>query len=232
MDMSYSDMRAKAREILAGNWKAAIIVTLLAGLLGGLLTGSGMPELDLDEETLQYLPDFVLAFLGWYAAIAGTLSIAQFILGGVIRQGYVVYLLKLHDGQEADVKDLFSQFYSFSDGFVLALLQSLFIALWTVLFIIPGIIAAYSYSMAPFLMQEHPELSPMEALKSSKAMMKGHKGELFTLELTFIGWDLLNLLTWGIGSLWLNPYKNAAHAVFYRDLHPKSSIIDAEAEIL
>ena len=72
--------------------------------------------------------------------------------------------------------------------------------------------------MTPFIMAENPEMTASEAITASKEMMDGHKGELFTLDLTFIGWDLLCLFTLNIGHLWLNPYKNAAYAVFYKDL--------------
>ena len=67
-------------------------------------------------------------------------------------------------------------------------------------------------------MEDHPELTAGEAITRSRQLMDGHKGELFILGLTFIGWELLNALTLGIGSLWLNPYKNAAYAAFYREI--------------
>lgn len=215
--MSYSDYRLRAREVLSGNWTMAVIVTFVAAIFGALMSGSSF-SLELDEETISQLPDFFQQFLTYYLGIASVLSIIQFIFGGAVRQGYVSYLLKLHRGEETELKDLFSQFNRFGDGFLLALLEGIFVVLWMLLFIIPGIVAAFSYAMAPYIMLEHPELTPNECLKASKEMMKGHKGELFVLELTFFGWILLNTLTLGIGSLWLNPYMNATHAAFYLDI--------------
>ena len=72
--------------------------------------------------------------------------------------------------------------------------------------------------MTPFIMADHPELTASEAIDRSKELMDGHKGDLFVLDLTFIGWDLLAAITLNIGHLVLNPYKNAAHAAFYREI--------------
>ncbi len=228
--MSYSDYRLKARRSLEGKWVLAIVVTVVAALCGGLITNGGFNmDLELDEETLTKMPEILIPLLTAYASIAGVLSIIQFIAGGVIRQGYASFLLKLHDGEQVEFNDLFSQFHRFKDGFLLSLLQGLFILLWALLFIIPGIVAAYSYAMAPYIMLEHPELSPRECLSASKEMMKGHKGELFILELTFIGWEILCAFTLGIGNLWLNPYMNATIAAFYRDISntpPKVEVIE------
>ena len=93
-----------------------------------------------------------------------------------------------------------------------------FIALWSLLFIIPGIIKAFSYAMTPFILEEHPELSANEAIDHSRAMMKGHKFDLFWLILSFIGWGFLCLFTFGIGYLWLTPYMETSVAAFYEDV--------------
>ena len=82
---------------------------------------------------------------------------------------------------------------------------------------IPGIIKSLGYAMTPFLMAENPYLTASEAIKLSQEKMRGHKGELFWLGLTFIGWSILATLTGGIGYFFLNPYINAAYAAFYRD---------------
>ena len=83
---------------------------------------------------------------------------------------------------------------------------------------IPGVVKSSSYAMTPFILAEHPEMTASAAIDASKAMMDGHKMDLFLLQLTFIGWELLSGLTLGIGHLFLNPYRNAATAVFYENL--------------
>lgn len=215
--MSSSDLRYRARQTLAGKWGIAILAGFLAALLGGLATGGGI-SLDIDEEIIQKAPKVILPILAMIVSVGGVLSLVQFILGGPVQLGYSKFLLKMHDGEEADVKDLFSQFDRFGDGFLLSLLRGLFIALWTLLLIVPGIVKTYSYSMAHFIMAENPGMTPTEAITASKQLMDGHKLELFLLDLSFIGWALLSALTLGIGSLWLVPYRNAAQAAFYRDI--------------
>lgn len=225
--MNCSDMRAKARQLLSGKWAMAILVTFVAAILGALLTSSGDLDLNLklDEEVMRHLPDGLVSILTTYLAVAasigGTLSIVQFVLGGVVQLGYCKYLLNLHDGKPADIKDLFSEFNRFADGLVLSLLRGIYVFLWTLLFIIPGIVASYKYSMASFIMLENPGMKPNDAITESKILMDGHKGALFILDLSFIGWMLLSALTCGIGSFWLNPYMNVSRAVFYRLLVPQ-----------
>lgn len=217
--MTSSDYRARAREMLSGKWGMAILTTFVATLLGGLVvsTSSGF-DMKVDEEIVNKLPDFVLTYLTVAASIGGVLGLVSFIIGGTVQLGYCKYLLKLHDGEAGDIKDLFSQFDRFADGFVLSLLSGIYIFLWSLLFVIPGIVAIFKYAMAPFILLENPGMKPNDAITASKEMMDGHKGELFVLDLSFIGWSLLSALTLGIGDLWLFPYMNASYAAFYRQL--------------
>ena len=98
------------------------------------------------------------------------------------------------------------------------LLMGILIVLWSFLLVVPGIIKAYSYSMTPYILDENPELSASEAIHRSRMMMKGHKFDLFWLQLSFIGWYLLCILTLGIGIFWLAPYYNTAQAAFYEEV--------------
>ena len=238
--MRASDFRAKAKQTLKGNYWSAVLVAFVAGILGALIIGGGF-SIDIDTETIQTLFGSVPRILVIYLAIAGTfasfLSIVQFVLGGVIQLGYCKYLLNQHDGQSADIKDLFSMFDMFKEGFLQALLRSIYTFLWALLFIIPGIVKSFSYAMTPFILLENPNMSAKEAITASKKLMDGHKGELFILGLSFIGWEFLCVLTCGIGYLFLNPYMNAAHAAFYRNLVPAkvidaAPVIDAEPTII
>ena len=97
-------------------------------------------------------------------------------------------------------------------------LVMLFTFLWSLLFIIPGIVKCFSYSMTPFILEEHPELGANEAIDHSRAMMKGHKFDLFWLILSFFGWGFLCLFTFGIGYLWLVPYMDTSISAFYEDV--------------
>ena len=227
--MSSFDLRARARQMLSGKWAMAILTTFLAGVLGALLLSSNSSvNINFEVEMLEKLPKVVQAYLAIAASIGGTLGMIQFVLGGVVQLGYCKYLLKLHDGEQADVKDLFSEFNRFADGFILSLLQGIYIFLWSLLFVIPGIVATYKYAMSSFILLENPGMKPNDAITASKEMMNGHKGELFWLGLTFIGWSFLSALTLGIGNLWLNPYMNASYAAFYREISYTAPTFDPQ----
>ena len=96
--------------------------------------------------------------------------------------------------------------------------MGLYSFLWSLLLVIPGIYASYGYAMTSYILAENPDLTAREAISRSKQLMDGHRLDLFILQLSFIGWAILSALTLGIGSLWLNPYTEAATAAFYRNL--------------
>ena len=224
--MESSDLRYQARQTLTGKWGVAVLAGFLAALLGGLVVGSGAgPNLNLEEEELRHIPKVLLPYIMMLASIGGILGIVRFIVGGPVKLGYCRFLLKMQDGEDAQVGDLFSRFDRFGDGFCLELLTSLYIMLWSLLFIIPGLVKAYAYAMAPFILEENPNMTPSEAIKASRELMDGHKFDLFCLHWSFFGWALLSVLTLGIGSLWLNPYMNAATAAFYRSIAGRPEII-------
>lgn len=98
------------------------------------------------------------------------------------------------------------------------ILSTIYIFLWTLLLIIPGIIKSYSYALTPYILVEHPEMSANEAIEESMRLMDGHKFDLFYLQLSFIGWAILSILSLGLGFFWLIPYQMTAQAAFYRDI--------------
>jgi len=217
--MSYSDYRRIARENLEGNWGKSLGIAFVAAIFGALLAGSNIGfEVDMDAEYIQRLPGIILSILAALASVASLISLAQFILGGTVQLGYTQILLKQYHRQEFEIGELFSQFHRFKQGFLQSFLRGLYVALWSLLLIVPGIVKSYAYAMTPFLLVDNPNMTAKEAIAASIELMDGHKGELFILGLTFIGWDFLAILSLGIGYLWLNPYKNAAYAAFYREL--------------
>ena len=218
--MLAKDYRLKARESLAGNWMLSVLVALLAAILGGLASnGMFSVNFQLGNESGIEIIDYANTVL----RLASFLAIVQFIVGGPIRLGHCRYLLNQQDRQTLSAQDLFTGFQHFGAGFLLQLLISLFTFLWSLLLIIPGIVASYRYAMAPFIMAEHPEMSAIEAINASKKMMYGNKWRLFCLDFSFIGWAILCAFTFGIGMLFLNPYITAARAAFYRSLNKTDS---------
>lgn len=220
---SASDYRSMARRALKNYWWLAVGVTLLASILGG--TSSGFtPSFSLTvngDDLTQYYPEALRHALRVFLPVSGIISLAQFVIGGSVSIGHNRFCLKLVDGEEARFEDLFSGFDIFGNAFVLNLLITLKVLAWSLLFVIPGIVAAYRYSMATYIMAENPNMQATEAIERSKALMDGRKGGLFCLDLSFIGWALLAVLTAGIGNLWLVPYMTVSRAAFYRSL-PRS----------
>lgn len=135
------------------------------------------------------------------------------VLTGVFSYGNVDFFLTQTD----DIKTVFSGFKNFAKSFLAGLLQFVYTSLWTLLFIIPGIIKTYSYALTYYILKDNPELTANEAITKSREMMKGYKWKFFVLQLSFLGWDILGMLTFGILSiLYVNPYKQYAYAEFYR----------------
>ena len=217
--MTSSELRAIARRNLEGTWGISVGVALVAAILGGLIVGTGSNiNFNFNEDTVRNLPPIFWTVLLPLVSVAGLLGIVSFILGGTVELGYAKFLLKQYDRKQLQFSDLFSQFERFGTGFAQKFLRTLFTVLWSLLFIIPGIVKGLSYAMTPFILEEHPEMTASEAIKASMRLMDGHKMDLFILGLTFIGWQILACLTMGIGFLFLNPYMNAAYAAFYRSI--------------
>lgn len=222
--MTCSDYRRVARENLQDNWAVSIGVGAVACLLGGLVIGSSfLPEFNfrIEGQDISSITDLLNLLTTKSISAFGlgsALGLAQFLIGGVIELGFAVYLLKQHNRANFEFQDLFSQFDRFGQGFAQKFLRGLYVTLWSLLFVIPGIVKGYAYAMTPFIMAENPDMSANDAITASKELMDGHKSELFTLDLTFLGWSLLAALTLNIGNLALNPYKNAAYAAFYKDI--------------
>ena len=135
-----------------------------------------------------------------------------------------VFLKQARDGEEMNMGDLFNGFSEdFGGTFLLGLMTSIFVFLWALLFIIPGIIMSFAYSMAFYIKVDHPEYDWRQCIDESKSMMKGNKWRLFCLDLSFIGWWFVCIFTCGIGFLWLSPYMTAAKTQFYEDIKPAAA---------
>ena len=236
-----SHFRAIARKALRGFWALTIGVTLVAMLLGDGLdfSSSGVsggritdryqysgehysvyieePGLSLSG-ALPNAPALSRA-LAVILPIVLVLAVIQLLIGGAIELGLKRYNLDLLTRENPPAfATLFSRFCIWGRAFGLRFMIGLRIFLWSLLFVIPGIIASYRYALAPYLMAENPDMGVMEAISRSKELMDGNKWRLFCLHLSFIGWNLLCVLTLGIGYLWLLPYQNAAEAAFYLEV--------------
>jgi uncharacterized membrane protein len=134
--------------------------------------------------------------------------------------GYSVFTLRVYRGEATDVGDMFRTGFSNYWRHVGGMLwMGLFTVLWTLLAIIPGIIKALAYFMTPYILAECPDVTATDALKLSMRMTKGHKGKVFVMGLSFIGWGLLTALTFGIlGIFYTGPYYYTSFAGLYHEL--------------
>jgi uncharacterized membrane protein len=187
-------MRA-SREALRGKWGIAILTFFIYALL---TTTSG-----------------TMRTHGSYLTISSTLTL---IIGGPLALGAAIFSLSISRGKEARLEEIFLGFNNFGTALITYLLLLLYIFLWTLLLIVPGIIAALGYSLTFYILVDDPNIKPQDALKKSKSMMDGHKEMLFYLCLRFLLLAILCILTLGIGFLWLIPYVHVTMAKFYDDV--------------
>lgn len=141
------------------------------------------------------------------------------LLGGPLSLGYILYLKTVRDDkQNARPEILFDGFHDFGRAFVAYFFIGLFVFLWMLLFIIPGIVMSIAYSMTMFILADNPDISAMDAIRKSRDMMTGYKWKFFCLQLRFIGWGILCVFTVGIGGFWLEPYIRTSYLQFYEDV--------------
>ncbi|MFA5841175.1 MAG: DUF975 family protein [Candidatus Paceibacterota bacterium] len=183
----------EAREALVGKWGLAVGTFFIYILITGILN-----------------------------KIRNVGPVISLIIDGPLMLGLAMFSLSLSRKKDAKFEQLFEGFKRFGKSLVAYLLVIIFSILWTLLLIVPGIIAAISYSQTFFILVDDENISAGDAIKKSKKMMYGYKWKYFYLGCRFIGWLLLSILTLGIGLLWLIPYINVTLAKFYDDLKDSS----------
>ena len=194
-------LMTRARESLSGKWGPTIGTCVVFILIAG---------------TVQLIP--------------GLGPIISILISGAMAIGLASFALSLARKQDAKLAQIFSGFSKFGVGLGAYLLQFIFVMLWMLLLIIPGIIAALAYSMTYYIISDDDSIGPLQAISKSKEMMRGNKWKFFCLGLRFLGWALLCILTFGIGYLWLFPYVIVSYAQFYDDLKDSGEVA-VEAQI-
>jgi len=178
-------IRHAAHERLKGNWLYAVLCTLLFCAI----------------ETM-----------------AGTIPLAGLLVVCPLGFGFSIAFLQFVRG-EVEGDDLvtrpFAVFSRYGRMLGASLLVVVLTFLWSLLLVVPGIVMGYAYRLTPYIAHDHPELSEFECVRRSKQMMRGYKWKLFLLDLGFIGWILLGMVTMGVALLWVVPYMETAHATFY-----------------
>lgn len=185
---------------------------------------------EIKRKAREQLGSNIFAEQWLYAIVAILMTTALMAIGGpimILTSGplllalFTMFLKQSRDGKTMDfttVFDGFKSFEQFKQLFVLEFVSGLIIGLWSLLFVIPGIVKAYSYSMAIYIRIDHPEYDWKKCLEESRKMMDGKKWTLFIQDLSFIGWLIVGCLCFGIGVLFVYPYVLAARAQFYRSI--------------
>ena len=163
---------------------------------------------------------YALLYLLVTTALVSAASVTG--IGAILVAGPISYAIAkafrraARTGEQIDLNTIFDGFKDdFGGTLLLSLLTGIFVFLWSLLFLIPGIIKAYAYSMAFYVKADHPEYDWKQCLDESQRLTKGHKGELFVLDLSFIGWLIVGSLVMGIGTLWVAPYMEMTKANAY-----------------
>ena len=191
MDFTRAELKAQAKEQMQGK-------------LGGMI--------------LVYV--VFIAVSGFAGGIGGLIPfgslVVTVVLTPVLTMGWIKTNLNVTYGEDPEVGTLFEAFQNnLGNTIGTVLLVGLFTFLWSLLFIIPGIIMGLAYSQAIYILAENPEMSPMECIKASKEMMMGRKMDLFVLQLSFILWGLLCMVTFGLAGLYVGPYMQLTITNFY-----------------
>lgn len=197
--MNYSKIKEEARNKIKDNIWKLIVPFLIVFAIEFLVAGLSFDVNDLDNFGNNGMTSLVT------------------ILLYPVNFGIIVYYLNFVRGKNIDVKDIFGYYKQFGPIFLLFFLTGLFTTLWTLSLIIPGIIAALSYSMAPYIMADE-EIEAIQCINKSKEMMKGYKWDYFCFQLSFIGWILLGILTLGIVFIYVIPYMQVADTLYYEEL--------------
>ncbi|CQR45820.1 hypothetical protein BN1058_00058 [Paraliobacillus sp. PM-2] len=213
-----SELKDRAKEVLKGTyWKAflvSLILSFVNGGSGGSSGGSGANTVHVSSGEGWYTLLPALIFIGLIAVAIGLLL--RIFLGYPIEVSARRYFVQAAKGEVT----LHHLGYSFKrDRYIsivgAMLYKGVLIFLWFLLLIIPGIVKAYAYSMVPYILSNNPNIGYKRAIQLSKQMTNGEKMNIFILDLSFIGWFLLGVLTFGIGLLFVMPYYNATKAELY-----------------
>jgi uncharacterized membrane protein len=194
-DTPNAEIMTQARASLAGNWGQAMGVIVV-------------------QFVISTAASFIPFLIG---------NIINLLIGGPLSLGRTIYFLSLTRAKDKQFSMLFDGFKQFGTALATFLLMTLFVMLWCLLLIVPGIIASLSYSQTFYILADETGISPMDAIDKSKAMMRGMKWKYFCLQFRFFGWALLCILTLGIGFLWLMPYMWASNTKFYDDVRGRAT---------
>lgn len=215
--MLFKDYKINAKRALSGKWGMFVLTTLIYFLIIGAVHGFNfIGNLNFDFNNIKKIN---LGKINFKLNIISTILIC--LIDGPLLLSWANMSVDVLNNKEIDVANLFDGFRNFVKSFVLCLVNKILCFLWGLLFVVPGMVKSYAYSMSYYILAENPNMTQSEARKHSIKMMYGNKWRLFHLDLSFIGWYILVLLTFGILNFWVYPYIQVTKASFYQDIKSK-----------
>lgn len=202
------EMKQEAKSQLSGKWGAAAAAMALVMIVNSVL--SIIFYIDPNEVTM--------ANYGFMMSLGLISMFISLVIVAPLDLGWCIMSLEIMRGLPVAFSNIFKGFKRIWAAIFTSFLYVLFVSLWTLLLIIPGIIKSYSYAMCFYILADNDDVGALEAITRSRHMMNGHKWELFLLQLSFIPWFLLSILTLGLAMLYVGPYYNVTVANFYRRL--------------
>ncbi|MBQ2764896.1 MAG: DUF975 family protein [Firmicutes bacterium] len=219
LNVSRKEIKLSAKNDLSGRWGTAIGAMLLATYIPSMVVSIPGSIFSFVYGMAMELGSYAMAGIS-YILMMVLMLVPTFLIVAPLLMGYIYFSLRIARHQDANATMPYRAFTKGVYGRVTFgyFMMTLFITLWSFLFIIPGIIKSFSYAMMPYIMMDNPNKTWKEALEESKQMMNGHKWDFFVLVMSFFGWLLLVGLTWGILVVYVGPYMQQAQANFYRAL--------------
>lgn len=216
MRQSY-EYRQEAKELMAGKYGPVIVTTLVTGFITGIpnqLSTEYGPSYNFDLETGRWIMQEASN-----QALSTLFQFVAFVLSALFVYGIAKLYIEIANNRNYNIESVLKT--SFTDqpirSILYSFISSLFVSLWTLLLIIPGFMAIYKYAMGPFLLNVEPELSALDAVGRSKQHMMGHRWQLFSLDLSYLGWYILGIFTLGILWLWIVPKHQTARTLFFKE---------------
>lgn len=220
-------IKSNARDFIRGRlwmfWSVLLVVGIIESLANSLpqwIFGDRLSNLsDIIAGNPDNIPkEISSSVFGWYYVLNVLITIVLIPLNIGVAQNVLAW----SRGEDVNKwKVLFGGFNSakiFFKQVGVVVLNTILCALWAILLVVPGIIKGLAYSMYPYVLRDEPDLSVWQTLKKSEAIMKGYKGKLFLMYLSFVGWFILGAFTFGILYIWLTPYIMTSTVKFYDDV--------------
>lgn len=215
------EMKERGKAAFKANYWPCVLVALLMGLFTATATATYRTDSSTEFQYAVQSGDkaAIAALVGAFVLVAGIGLVIKIFLVNPIKLGGVHFFTENIEAGPVPVGAIKAGFQNYGHNFVVLLLQDVYLTLWFLLLIVPGLIKAYSYRMVPYILAEHPEFSATEVITRSREMMNGHKWQAFKLDLSFLGWILLGALTLGLVNVfWTAPYMESAQAALYLKL--------------